>query len=242
MPQRALWRAAGSPAKALYSNVCPKTLFVSDRGYFPQRRVGRLQYVHILQLLQSKSLSYQQRWAWATAPGCWGMELKSSHICQLCNRVATSGRLREPVCGISSTCSSQILPISLLRLCITSLQLQQNCLDNYTSPQVHRKARGTTGSKGNLPLIRRERSCWRLSEGIVRPWAMLAEAAVVSLVMCLCCCHIPESVQAPCAHLCRAAVQHQCNSRWSCISLQNCQTSGKATDGKIKEKPSFIYF
>lgn len=77
-----------------------------------------------------------------------------------------------------------------------SPQLQQNCLDEkqFSVPKVHRKAHGTPGSKGNLPLIRGERSCWRLSEGVVRPWAMLAEAAVLSLLVCVCCCHVPDSV------------------------------------------------
>lgn len=140
-----------------------------------------------------------------------GMELKSSHICQLCNRVATSGRLRELECDISNACPSQMLPTSLQGLCITSLSYSKAAWTSTHVPKVHRKAHGTTGSEGNLPLIRRERSCWRLSEGIVRPWAMPAEASVALLLMCVCCCHIPESVQAPCAHLWRAAAQHQCN-------------------------------
>lgn len=225
-------RAAGSPANALYNNICLKTLLFCQRLFSTEKSWQTTVCAHtstppeqILKLSTKMGLSHGTRLL-----GDGAKDL--SHL--LSNRVATSGRLSEAVCGVSSTCPRQTLLTSLLRLCITALSYSKTAWMSTQVPEVHRKAHGTAGSKGNLPLIRGERSCWRLSEGIVRPWAMLA---VVSLLVCVCCCHIPESVQAPHAHLCRAAVQQQCSSWWSCISLQGCQTSGK-----MKEKPSSIYF
>lgn len=78
------------------------------------------------------------------------MELKSSYICLLCNRVATSGRLSKPsVCGVSSTCPSQTLPTSLLRLCITALSYSKTAWmkSNFLSPKCTERHMELLGPK-----------------------------------------------------------------------------------------------